>query len=581
MIQRLSMLPRLAMLSFPLALAACGPQAGDLATTADSATTSATDPDTGVPTSDGGTEPDTGTPSTGDDPGSTDGGDTGSATDTDGAPILCPLIEQNIHIDGDALPDTVLESQDDVAALAGCTDISGSLRIDSAVTDLTPLASLRRITGSLYVNTTAAPGIPPAMLTSLQGLEGLASVRSVELKNLVVPNLDPLAGLTDLPGGLRIERLTQIESLAGLHNLQHIGGPLSIAQADKLTDLQALAGLTEILDSVELTDLPALPSLEGLHNLERVRSLRIDECPLLADLDGLRGLQRVDEGVVLKQLSLTDLHGLEGLIELGEPGGETASFTMQYMAQLASLDALAVDWHPDIAFSVHGSVISDLDVLAGVTELARLSVSENHALVDLAGLEALVEVRHSLDLYDNANLVDLGALANLESVGGLTLGRSALTDLALPALQKVDTVWVLENAQLTALSGLAGLASVGELWLADNPALTDLSDLAALTQVEGNLEIRSNDALSSVGDLAAVTSVGGRLIVVTNQSLLQTEAIAWGATIEVGLDRKIAGNKGDPATPADPCPWAGDGQCDEDEICAPGSDESDCPQGGS
>ena len=135
---------------------------------------------------------------------------------------------------------------------------------------------------------------------------------------------------------------------------------------------------------------------------------------------------------------------------------------------------------------------------------------------------------------------------------------------------------MLENAQLTALSGLAGLASVGELWLADNPALPDLSDLAALTHVEGNLEIRSNDALSSVGDLAAVTSVGGRLIVVTNQSLLQTEAIAWGATIEVGLDRKIAGNKGDPATPADPCPWAGDGQCDEDEICAPGTDESDC-----
>jgi hypothetical protein len=173
----------------------------------------------------------------------------------------------------------------------------------------------------------------------------------------VVPNLDPLAGLTDLPGGLGIERLTQIESLAGLHNLQHIGGPLSIAQADKLTDLQALAGLTEILDTVELTDLPALPSLEGLHNLERVRRLRVDECPLLMDLDGLRGLQRVEEYVVLEQLSLTDLHGLEGLTELGEPGGETASITMQYMPNLASLDALAVDWHGANAFSISGQVV--------------------------------------------------------------------------------------------------------------------------------------------------------------------------------------------------------------------------------
>ncbi len=68
MLHRLSTLSRLATLSFPLALTACGPQTGDLATTAESATTSATDPDTGVPTSDGGTDPDTGTPSTGDDP---------------------------------------------------------------------------------------------------------------------------------------------------------------------------------------------------------------------------------------------------------------------------------------------------------------------------------------------------------------------------------------------------------------------------------------------------------------------------------------------------------------------------------
>ena len=51
------------------------------------------------------------------------------------------------------------------------------------------------------------------------------------------------------------------------------------------------------------------------------------------------------------------------------------------------------------------------------------------------------------------------------------------------------------------------------------------------------------------------------------------------ATIEVGVDRKIAGNKGDLATPTDPCPWEGDGQCDEDEICAPGTDESDCRLG--
>ena len=577
------MLTRLAALSLSLAVAACGPQTADLATTADPTTTSATDPDTGAPTSDGGMDPDTGAPTSdgGTNPGTgapTSDGGTDPGTDTDGASVLCPLADPYLDIDQDGLPDTVLDSQEEVALLTGCTDISGSLRIGNAVTDLTPLASLRRITGSLHVNTADPWGLPAA-LSSLQGLEGLESVRSVELKHLLVPNLDPLGGLTDLPGGLRLERLTQIESLAGLHNLQHVGGPLRILEAEKLSDLQALAGLTEILDSVELTLIPALTSLEGLHNLERVGNLRIDDCPLLADLDGLRGLQRVDEDISLERLSLTHLHGLEGLTELGVPDGEASGISLVNLPQLVSLDALAVDWHGANALVIHGTAVADLAVLAGVTELAYLSLGDNDALGDLAGLEALVEVHDTVSL-SGAGLVDLGALAKLESVGWLMLDDSAITDLALPSLQKAGNVFVRRNAQLTALSGLAGLSSVGRLTLEDNPTLNDLSALAALTQVEADLEIRSNDALSSVAGLAALTGVGGRLVVVTNQSLLQTEAVAWGETIEVGDDRKIAGNKGDLAPPADPCPWEGDWECDEeDDLCAPGTDKSDC-QGG-
>ncbi len=132
---------------------ACSPgRAGEGMTGTGTGEVDATDTDNGPPTGDGDTDPDTGTPTTGEDTGSTNGGDTGSGTDTDGASILCPLIHQSVHIDADALPDTVLDSQDDVAVLAGCTDISGSLRIGSAVTDLAPLASLRRIAGSLYIN---------------------------------------------------------------------------------------------------------------------------------------------------------------------------------------------------------------------------------------------------------------------------------------------------------------------------------------------------------------------------------------------------------------------------------------------
>lgn len=67
---------------------------------------------------------------------------------------------------------------------------------------------------------------------------------------------------------------------------------------------------------------------------------------------------------------------------------------------------------------------------------------------------------------------------------------------------------------------------------------------------------------------------------VVNPELPETDAETWAAPINVGGDRKIAGNKQDPAPPASPCPWVEDGECDEDAnglgICAPNTDEQDC-----
>ena len=139
---------------------------------------------------------------------------------------------------------------------------------------------------------------------------------------------------------------------------------------------------------------------------------------------------------------------------------------------------------------------------------------------------------------------------------------------------------VAQNEQLIALSALGGFTSVGSLVLEDNPALAVVPDLAGLTQIDGNLEIRRNDALISITDLSAVTKVGGRLVVVVNPELPEADAETWAAPINVGGDRKIAGNKQDPAPPASPCPWVEDGECDEDAnglgICAPNTDEQDC-----
>ncbi|MCY0992066.1 hypothetical protein OV203_33315 [Nannocystis sp. ILAH1] len=488
--------------------------------------------------------------------------------------IPCPPIDPHHkwELDQDGVFDTVVQTQDELQILAGCTDIDGSLQITGTVTDLTPLASLRRIAGSLYID-----DVGEKQLFSLAGLEGLVSVRSVELEHLAITSLEPLAGLTSLAGALDLERLEELESLAGLHNLEHIGGPLTISGLPKLTEVEALAGLTDLPDTLELAELSALTSLEGLHNIAHIGGrLSIDECPQLADLGGLRGLQGIDGRLYLGQLPITTLHGLEALTEVGTPGGEPVQVTLYLLSELTSLDALAIEWHEAHSIWIYRSQVSSLDTFAGVPELDSLTLLEVDNLVDLSGLESLTVVHGSLDLSDNPSLVDISALANLRSFGALDIERSALTDLLLPGLTAVGAVRIRENAELTALSGLAGFSEMASLVLEYNPKIAALPDLSALESVVGNFEIRDNDTLTTLADLAGLTHVGGDLRVVDNAELPQTEAVKWGEPIDVGGTRKIVRNKGDIAPPADPCPWVDDGECDENGTCAPGSDGWDC-----
>ncbi|HEY8377258.1 MAG TPA: hypothetical protein VIK91_12245, partial [Nannocystis sp.] len=460
----------------------------------------------------------------------TDGATATGPTTTAGEPLVpCPPIDPHhqYELDQDGVFDTVVQTQGELQILAGCTHIAGSLKITGSVTDLSPLADLQLIGGSLYIE-----DLGEKQLFSLAGLENLRHVRSIELEHLAVTSLEPLAGVTSLEGGLHLERLEALESLAGLHNLEHVGGSITIWRLHKLTDIQALAGLTDLPGSLELTELFALPSLEGLHNITHIGGrLTVDKCPQLADLDGLRGLQRIGGGLFLGQLPITTLHGLEALTEVGAPGGEPVQVTLYGLAELTSLDALAVKWHEGHSVWIYRSLISSLDTFAGVPELHSLALTEVDNLVGLSGLESLTVIHDALDLRGNANLVDLSALADLQSFGSLHLERSALTDLPLPGLAAVGAVRIRENPELTGLSGLFGFAEIESLVLEHNPKITTLPELSALERVGGDFEIRDNDALTTLADLAGLAEVGGDLRVVYNDELPQTEAVMWAEPI--------------------------------------------------
>lgn len=435
----------------------------------------------------------------------------------DGAPADVTVTSAGMPADSGGvvscpLDDIVLHTQDDAAALAGCADAFGDLTIACDLSDLTPLADLRQVAGTLRI---------------------------------VGRGEDDSRVLT---------------SLEGLHNIEHIGG-----------------------------------------------SLGIEHCDTLTDLNGLRGLKRIEgRGLWLSDLGLTTLHGLESLAVVGVPGGEPSRVRLEALPSLASLDALSLAWHDTNEFQLIGTGVSDLATFAGVTTLHGVRLVDNESLTDLTGLESLAVVTDYLYLHHNYALADISALANLQSLGDLYLRGaqpfsslapltaltsiddiiiidSLLEDLDIPALQQVGPVQLQGNERLAGLSILAGRTSLQDLVI-DRTALADLSDLSALTTVVHDLEIRDNHALGSLAEVAAITTVHGRLVVAANPELPQVDALAWGQAISVGLDRKIAGNKGD-GPPLAPCPWEGDGDCDVAEyggvdLCAPEEDVTDCTVGG-
>lgn len=487
------------------------------------------------------------TDTTEDAPGSSEGSSTGSSDGGDPSETTDPL--------GCPYGDVFITTQAELELMTGCESVSGTLALVQDVTSLAPLASLREVGGDLRI------GDP----------EGAAT-----------PGLDTLAGLEALEtigGGLYIDSVQSLGSIAALGNLRFVH------------ELRVYA-------------LPALASLEGLQGIEELDgTLVLGDMPLLVDLAGLRNLGRVGRNLALAELPLADFGGLDALTAVGEPGGNASVITIDANPNLVSLAGLdGIAWHDRTQLQIsRNPMLVELSAFASATELEMLALGGSEALVSLTGLESLERIHGDLVLQGNPALADLTPLGALESVGGLAIyGPHALTDLSgldglaeierlaladtglielgpLPALASVGGVDLRANAALVELTGLASISTLEELWIEGNPSLVQLDDLAALHEVTGSMYLRDNDGLVELEGLG-VTVVGGGLGIVLHGALAQADAVAWAADVDVAGPVKVAGNLGD-EVPADPCAWAGDGVCDEPDLCAVDTDEGDCPAG--
>ena len=207
--------------------------------------------------------------------------------------------------------------------------------------------------------------------------------------------------------------------------------------------------------------------------------------------------------------------------------------------------------------SVTGSLFVNDTSLETFQELANLKsvggtvqIGGNASLVDLAGLEGLIEIKGGggygeATIFDNPMIENLDGLKSLEVMDYLTIlncdGLSDLSGVSGKISGSLTGGWGLSlvgNKALSTLDSLAGASNLTfRVYLADNPSLTDISALETVIDKDASVEIyvQNNDKLLELVGFHLLTTLSS-LVVDGNDSLvdlsgLESVAVVTGAAV--------------------------------------------------
>lgn len=401
----------------------------------------------------------------------------------------------------------------DLEALRGVSVLKGSATIGGGVDDLSALACLTQIQGSLLVKRNTA-------LSNLAGLRSLRQVTGdVSIGNTVLRSLDGLEQLTWVGGSLEI----------GISEFQLVGAfPLLRYEPNPtLVDISALRSLHRVDEKLRVVANQSLGSLHGLEQLTQVPSIELRDDASLSSIAALAGVVKADIDIEWCT-ALEDLHGLENL--------SSGALVLLRNESLTKLDALAGLKHCS-ALNIAGSpLITNIDALGGLESCGSLSIwdtqitnveafskltssksvsfKNNAELVNLDGLRNLAWIEANLELVGN------GSLRSLKALQGITALRPRF-GASGPALE------IQNNGALESLEGLENLSSVdGDVRILENAALPDLDGLLRMTAINGSLEIVSNVALRGLSGVRNLEQVNGDLKIVGNVELVSLAGLS-------------------------------------------------------
>ncbi|MBN2527853.1 MAG: hypothetical protein JXR76_15800 [Deltaproteobacteria bacterium] len=356
--------------------------------------------------------------------------------------------------------DVHITANTELEKLASCRSIEGSLDIRcERCDDLSPLKNLAHVTDRLRI--ARCP-----MLTSLAPLENVSGY----VEDISIFDNDGLIDLSGLQNIQATSRLligdnAQLESLHGLEGLTEIEGGIDIERNSSLTSIRALKNVRGYLtDNIHIEGNDVLDSCSGLEGIHGTDSgLIVTDNHRLRNLVGLSGLERVRTLHVGRSESLTELTGLSALRKI------------EYL-------------------NLRRTNIENLDGLCALEELTNLNLDENPVLENIDAASIMADYASEIYISDCPRLTELPPFSNTISIKWLFLSQLKIENLnAFENLMFVDSLRLIELPHLITLSGLENLVHIDtDLNIENNTALEDISALLGTRPNEQNLEMSSN-----------------------------------------------------------------------------------------
>jgi hypothetical protein len=417
-------------------------------------------------------------------------------------------IGQSLEVGARCVDSTIVEgdvfvaSQDELEALRGCEAVRGDFTLlVFERPDLSPLASLREVSGAVLLGASARP-IPDEILVNPMGTElaeAFAAQEAEAARSAQIVEagwLDSLRGLEalELAGQLRLygvaaADLSAFESLRSLsdHPVPTDSGVLEIEQAKNLIDLRGLEGVTGIRRLRILAN-PLLQSLDGVQLSIRLESVSLQANPQLTDLTALSSVSSI-QSLAITESAMENLDAFANLT--------SSSVTLIANAELTDVSGLGN------LEGVSQLIFMSNPKLASIPEFPRMGEPEQFFVLDNAALRSvslnfpLAASTTSLDtaprfsgerpprivdreiesgsawfdISDNPQLESIVIQGRLTSALAFEVSRNAsLSSIDLGSLRSLNVLSIAGNATLSEVA-LGDIQTVNLLSVIDNPNL--------------------------------------------------------------------------------------------------------------